>query len=49
MESDSIKNQGAVANLISLLNALDKIEVTEERIEQNSKTGVLNDGVVVIY
>lgn len=49
MESDSIKNQGAVANLISLLNVLDKIEVTEERIKKNSKTGVLNDGIVVVY
>ena len=49
-ELDSIKDgQGAVSNLIALLNALDKIEVTDERIEKNSKSGVCNDGIVINY
>lgn len=50
MEPDSIDcEQGAVSNLISLLNVLDKIEVTKERIETNSKMGKCNDGIIVIY
>lgn len=50
MGPDSINcEQGAVSNLISLLNILDKIEVTKERIEANSKMGKCNDGIVVIY
>lgn len=49
-ELDSIKDgQGAVSNLIALLNVLDKIEVTDERIEKNSKSGVCNDGIVINY
>lgn len=49
-ELDSIKDgQGAVSNLIALLNVLDKIEITDERIEKNSKSEVCNDGIVINY
>ncbi len=49
MESNYTNDLGTMTNMISLLNVLDKISVTEERLKNNIKAGRCNDGIVIVY